>query len=105
MAETPAQQQAHSTDESEGIVVLAFCAAIAVGLVGLGLGVRGSPAQVSKVPALSKPEDLSSARMVSPHTNHFGRKSRPTFLFTNCSVYALVSAIDGATTPARTILL
>src|SRR5262249_352646 len=35
---------------------------------------------------------------------HFGRKSRPTFLFTNCSVYALASAIDGLTTPARTIL-
>src|SRR5262249_18440858 len=34
----------------------------------------------------------------------FGRKSRPTFLFTTCSVYALANAIDGLTAPARTIL-
>src|SRR5262245_51018429 len=47
---------------------------------------------------------LSSARIALPQTGHFSRKSRPTFLFTNCSVYALASAIDGLTTPARTIL-
>src|SRR5438874_11578794 len=34
----------------------------------------------------------------------FGRRSRPTLLFTNCSVYDRAKANDGFTTPARTIL-
>src|SRR5262245_49925162 len=68
------------------------------------IGREGKDCAEAEAASSTQKARASSARMVSRKTVHFGRKSRPTFLFTNCSVYALANAIDGLTAPARTIL-
>src|SRR5262249_9566235 len=50
------------------------------------------------------PDEDGDTAQASLLGGYFGRRSTPTSLFTNCSVYALPSATDGLTTPARTIL-